>query len=392
MRAAATGAGARLADALAARRDELLEIIVEIATYDSAADELASAVAALRGADREVAEHAPSVGTAAVFLPSNNLLYSYVLYGLIPSLYCDRVLMRPPARFADIGCRLHEALRDVRGDLVPARVELRPTFQREFLGLCAGADAVVFTGQHRNGLQVASELGPETPVLLFGSGPNPVVIGPEAGVTEVLAAAVSARLYNVGQDCLCADLYLVHADRARELVEGLCDSIADLGSGDRREPGVALAPLTYPDAGHHAQRFVDRHADLVVRPGRLDGPEAPRPVVLSAPWRLDLHPPEFFCPVFLVMVYERADQVRAWLATREERTRGMYVSVFGEPELAGAPIVGTSVVCAGQTTFAFEDGNTPFGGYGVEASGVSLHGEVAGRPLLLSAEMGGARR
>jgi len=148
-----------------------------------------------------------------------------------------------------------------------------------------------------------------------------------------------------------------------------------------------LAPLVYPEGMLRAERFVEQHRDLVVRPGRLSRAAGPEPVVIAAPWTLDLHPPELFCPVFLVVTYDDVRQVRAWLGTPRERARGMYLSVFGEPGLTGAGVVATSVVCAEQTPFDFEDGNAPFGGHGPEASSVSHRGLVAGRPLLLSAEL-----
>jgi acyl-CoA reductase-like NAD-dependent aldehyde dehydrogenase len=385
--AGVTSAGHRLADALLARREQLIDVVSEIATCDSAVEELDCAVRALRGAGPEIARHGPSARAVAVFLPSNNLLYSYALFGLVPAMYSERVWIRPAARYAHVAVGLHAALREAVADLLSGWIDLRSCSQREFMERCGGAEAVVFAGQHGNGLRVASALSPETKVLLFGSGPNPLVIGPEARLDEVVPAALRARLYNVGQDCLCSDVYFVHAGLAGEFVEALCDALATSRAGDRRSPGTELAPLVYPDVAARAERFVSQHHDLVVRPGRLSDPAGPCPVVLSAPAGLGLHPPEFFCPVFLVVTYEDVRQVRAWLGSPQERARGMYLSVFGEPGLRGSAVEATSVVCAEQTSFDFEDGNTPFGGYGAEASSVSHRGGLSGRPLLLSAEL-----
>jgi acyl-CoA reductase-like NAD-dependent aldehyde dehydrogenase len=384
-------AGDRLADALVARREALIAAVSEIATYDSAVEELECAVRALRGAESELDRHAPSARAVAVFLPSNNLLYSYALFGLIPAMYSDEVWIRPAARYAHVAVGLHAELAEAVADLLPGRVDLQPCSQREFVARCGGAEAVAFAGQHANGVRMASTVSPETKVLLFGSGPNPMVIGPEARLAEAVPAALRARLYNVGQDCLCSDVYFVHASLAGAFLGAVCDALASLPAGDRRSPGTVLAPLVYPDGAAWAERFVHQHRDLVVWTGRPSDPAGPGPVVLAAPASLDLHPPELFSPVFLVVTYEDVREVRAWLDSPQERARGMYLSVFGEPGLLGPAVQATSVVCAEQTTFDFEDGNTPFGGYGAEASSVSHRGTLSARPLLLSAELARGR-
>ncbi|MFB7469007.1 aldehyde dehydrogenase family protein [Streptomyces sp. NPDC056224] len=377
-----------LAGALLDRRSELMSVLTRVATRQAAEDEFFRSLRALSGAPWEILRNSPGrLRRLATFLPSNNLLYSYVLFGVIPSLYTDEIRIRPSARVARSAMAVHEIL----GPAVRAHgglVEMAPVSQRAFLADCASSDAVVFTGQPENAADVAARLPDDALLLAFGSGPNPVVVGPEADLDEACRSVLAARLYNSGQDCLCTDIVFVHRSVAGEVVTRLADSLADVRIGDRRAASTRVAPLVYPDAVDGAAAFLAVHRQSVVRGGGVDTLRgAVEPSLLHMPWQGALHPPEFFSPVVLTMEYEHAGQIRQWLHSPEETARGMYVSVFGEPALTQTRI-STSVVCQERITFDVEDGNRPFGGYGPRASGVRRMGKAAGRPLLLSAEAG----
>ena len=103
-----------------------------------------------------------------------------------------------------------------------------------------------------------------------------------------------------------------------------------------------------------------------------------------------MHRPIAFSPVFQVCAYDDPAQIAQWATTPEEMARGMYMTVYGEPELQSG-VIGTSVVLRDCTTFDIEDGNRPFGGYGLHASSVHEHGQLTARPLLVSAEFGADR-
>lgn len=373
------------------RRDEILGCLVGIATLDSAVDELNRSVSALAGAAREIQRHSPSrPRQVAVFLPSNNVLYSYVLFGLVPALYSHRVDIRPSARVADVACAIHEILDPEVRRVSDADVRLTAATQREFLDVCRSADAILFAGRHHNGISVARAAPREAVTLLFGSGPNPCVVGPEADIEAVVDDVVAARLYNVGQDCLCPDIVFVHDLQLSRFVDALSSALELISRADRTEPGVNVAPLVYPDAVIRAAAFVAEHEEWVVRGGGVDVETGFVEPTVVAPPSAHLHPPELFSPIFLVVGYADATDVVSWLTSPEEVLRGMYACVYGEPELPRGRI-GTTIVAEACTTFDVEDGNKPFGGYGIQASSVVRGSAAAGRPLLLSAELGAAR-
>ncbi|MYV67647.1 aldehyde dehydrogenase family protein [Streptomyces sp. SID2131] len=389
-RTAAEDIVTKIIDVLLQNRDELLTVLTEIATSQAAGDELLRSVRTLAGLPEELLRNSPRrLARLAVFLPSNNLLYSYVLFGVVPSLYTDEVRLRPSARVTRTALAVHEVLGPSLRRLGAGRIVMTPCTQKEFLTDCARSDAVVFTGRPENGAAVAARLPADTLLLSFGSGPNPLVVGPDADPDTACRAVLDARLYNSGQDCLCTDLVLVHRSQVRALIPRLADALAGIRTGDRRDPATRVAPLVYPDAVEDATAFLAAHRGFTIRGGRTDlARRTVEPTLLHLPWREDFHPPEFFSPVVLTMAYDAPGQVTHWLRSAEETARGMYISVFGEPALAGRSRIATSVVCEERITFDVEDGNRPFGGYGPLAGNVRHHGVVTGRPLLLSAETG----
>jgi succinate-semialdehyde dehydrogenase/glutarate-semialdehyde dehydrogenase len=371
------------ADWLAERSEVLLDLLTLMATRDSAVAELDSAVTTLRGGWQEAARLAgDDGGRVCTFLPSNNVLYSYVLYGLMPGLWSDEVLVRPSARTRDVVLPLHDLLKDMPHN----PVTLADVSQRKFVESCCKARMVVFTGRYEN-LQSIRELIPaEIPVLGFGSGPNPIVAGPYANVADVVRATVESRLYNGGQDCLCPDLLIAHTSLYRKILEELTAAFHTVPRASRRQAGLTVPPLFYSDAFEAAAAFVEIHGDKVTSGGKIDKHSNwLEPTVLEFPCLSEAHPPELFSPVLCLAAYTDPSEVRSWLESETETERGMYVSVYGEPGLPDA-VLGTSVNCGPHSAFDVEDGNRPFGGYGRRASARWQGGEVVARPLLLSRE------
>ncbi|HXV91945.1 MAG TPA: aldehyde dehydrogenase family protein [Pseudonocardia sp.] len=371
------------------RRDELVEVLTGIATRHAAADELNRSIATLAGAQWEVERNRPrTVDELAVFLPSNNVFYSYVLFAVVPSLYCRKVLVRPSSRSTEVSRALHRILTTDPATAGLLDVEFLEVSQRSFLRRCAAADVVVFNGRPENAEELAARLPRSSMLLAFGSGPNPVVVGPDAALRTVVEDLLRVRMYNSGQDCLCPDLVLADERIADDLVENLRDGVAGLRVGARSGHDTDVGPLVYPDAVEQIERFLAAHRDHVVAGGRVDRATGlVEPTVLDMPWDPRFHPPEFFGPVLCVMRYRHPDDVGRWLNSPTELARGMYVSVYGEEALDTARI-GSSVVTRDCMTLDVECGNQPLGGFGHRAGHVRVDGVPVARPLLLSAELG----
>ncbi|MFI0720707.1 aldehyde dehydrogenase family protein [Streptomyces sp. NPDC021224] len=375
-----------LATALEDRGRKLTEVLTEMATLASASAEIAAGARALRGAEREM-DAAGAIDPAlrlTVFLPSNNILYSCVLFGLIPATYLGQVDMRPSSRAK----ATYFAVMDVLSDLLPPGVRMFDETQREFVRRARGSDLVVFTGRLANGRELYRGMPEPKPTFLgFGSGPNPVVVGPAADLGAAVGDLVTARLHNGGQDCLCPDVVFVHESRSAEFGDRLRTALAGVRPGSRRDEGLVNCPLSYEDAWLRATAFLDEHRDAVTWQGRGAAGRWFVPVTVVERRLDDLGGvPELFAPVFNVVSYPDADRLLSWFEAPAQRDSGFYASVYGEPAFDGRDVLGTSVNCGTRSALAAEDGNRPFGGFGRDASWVQSADGLAGRPLLVSAE------
>ncbi|WP_055694222.1 aldehyde dehydrogenase family protein [Streptomyces prasinopilosus] len=370
-------------------RAELVAVLETFGTRTAAVDEVANSIAALRGARGELEAHRPRpTGGLGVFLPSNNVLYSYVLFGIIPLLYSSHITMRPSQRVAEQSRHIHRIITSAPEFKNELSIELVSLTQKQFVARCADSDVVVFNGRPANALAVGDKLPERTVFLAFGSGPNPVVVGAEADVRAVAGDVVRTRMYNSGQDCLCPDVVFAHDSVADDLLTAMSEAVADVPVGARADPTTVVAPLSYPDAVEQAAGYLAGHPGRTVRGGRVDTATGlVAPTVIDLPWDPDFCPPEFFSPVLCVMRYSTGEDVVRWLDSHTERRRGMYVSVYGEDAVREGRS-GTSVLLRERTALDAENGNEPLGGYGPEASHVRVGRTVTARPLLLSAELG----
>lgn len=379
---------AEAAMALAAHRTRLIEILSTLATADAAADEVHRSIKALAGARWEFQIYRPQpVEQVSVFLPSNNVLYSYILFCIIPALYSRGVTFRPSSRSIETVRVLYHELAGILPRHLIEKIEFVPTSQQRFIRICANVDLAVYTGQYVNGLGVAAKLGPRTRVLLFGSGPNPVVVGPHADLPTASRAIARARLYNSGQDCLCPDVVFVHTSHADRFMEELTAILANVTVGKRTDPQTSVAPLVYDDAVDAAAVFLKEHEDKIVHGGSVNlALRLIEPTIVRLANNADFHPPEQFAPVFVVVPYTDQQYLKEWAESPTELLRGMYLSNFGEPALAGSRL-GNAVVCHETTALDAEDGNRPFGGYGLAASSVHHYGRSWAEPLLISEQI-----
>lgn len=92
-------------------KSSVRKILTEISTYQTAEDEIDTSIRVLENAYREVKLNKPkTLNKMTVFMPSNVILYSYVLYLLIPSLYVNEIEFRSSSLVIDQLRRLHKLL------------------------------------------------------------------------------------------------------------------------------------------------------------------------------------------------------------------------------------------------------------------------------------------
>ncbi|MFF1379108.1 aldehyde dehydrogenase family protein [Streptomyces sp. NPDC058308] len=381
----ALAAAAAAADRLVSRRAELMAVLTRHESAETAADELEGAVDALRNLHREVPDlRAARAGRVAVFLPVNLPLYSMVLFAAIPSLAAEAVTVRGPA-----------ATEQWHKDVLAAsglgeyfeRLELVHRTRRAFIeDHVRHADTVIFTGRYENAEQVRREC-PSALFVFEGSAPNPIVVGPRAGLDASFDRIVAARLFNGGQDCAGPDAYLVHSSRTDAFVARLRATLSALPCGSYDDPQVRVGPILNPRPLRDLAQRLEAVADDVVHGGGVDIPAATvQPTVIVRPLARHDRLVEFFAPVFYILSYDHPAELDAFFARDEYTANAMYVSVFGED--VPRSLYATSTVLIGQTVLDVERGNDPYGGYGPQANYVSRGDDILEvAPILISATL-----
>jgi aldehyde dehydrogenase (NAD+) len=365
------------------RRAEVLAVLTEISTRKAAEYEVDAAVAALRGAEREVARHRPPrVSTIAVFLPSNVLLYSYVLYALIPSLYSSRVLIRPASHVRETVRRLHALLQPVHG----LAIDIRDETQRQFVETSVPlAQVIVFAGAYQNAERIRARVRPDQVLFFLGSGINPIVVTATADLERAARAIVDIRLLNSGQDCLGPDAIWVQRDVGGALLAALERRLAEVRYGAYDDPDSDYGDICYPGIVRDIADYLDRNQDRIRRGGRIDFRSRhiePTIVLWDDATRMEIR--EFFSPVFNVGLYDDEETVIAALDSTHYRERAMGATVFGASSGLVSALSRRHTLTVDETLLAIDDGNAPLGGRGPMANYIAIAGSIHPQPILLS--------
>ncbi|MGW2364440.1 aldehyde dehydrogenase family protein [Streptomyces sp. NPDC001667] len=368
---------------VADNEDAVMRILTEISPHHTASAEIRSFLATLDGAEQEIRRARPGrVPRAAVFMPSNMPLYSYALYMLAASLYADEITFRPSSEIKSQMQRLHALLAPVHG--LP--VKLFELSQRKFAtGPVREADLIVFTGNYSNAETVREGLEEDQLFLFFGRGINPFVIAPGADLKRAVHDLAKIRLYNSGQDCFGPDVVFVPQGLTEDFVDLLSAKLTSLRFGQNSDPVADYGPIHYDSALVNCSDYLVRHARHIRHGGRIDLlSRRIDPTVLL--WGFDDRIPlaEMFAPVFNVVAYPSARRLRERLSGPYFSERALGAMVYGNDPETVQVLAKRHQTCVDHTLLDAEDGNRPFGGFGMRANYLSYGGERHAEPLLMS--------
>jgi len=372
-----------LVDFIERHREDILSILCSMASHRSVVDEIERSKRVLLHWSMEWYRERPrTVDKMAVFHSSNILLYAYVLYGIIPSAYVNTIVIRPSIQVQAQSLAIHQLFK-AQFDLA---VDMAPFSQRAFIDKHQDADIVVFTGRYENAKAVNACFR-KALFLFFGSGVNAVVIGPQFNTSRSLAEVIQARLFNSGQDCMCPNVFFVYKDIAKTFIKALLSTVKSLRLGARSDSAADYNPIFYSQVVQETAAYLAEHRKAILHGGRCC-PETSivDPVVLRVDLSTQTQIPEFFAPVFNLVVYDNPTALNTWLLSPLRTECSMCLSLFGEPNIH-ADVYRYYTVALEHTIFAQEDGNLPFGGYGPKVNYVSWKSQVQGRPLLISREV-----
>lgn len=363
-------------------KEEVLSVLLQISNHCSAVAEYESSLCTLEGALAEMNKNKPpKVEQMAVFMPSNVILYSYVLYLLIPSLFVDRIIFRPSSY---VGSQMKE-LDDLLKAVHKLPIQLEQSSQRKFVkGTVAESDIVVFTGTYQNAEIIKSGLRKEQLYIFFGQGVNPFIVEPDANLSLAVEDAVKIRLLNSGQDCMGPDVFFVHESVSDEFVERLKERLSQLKFGVNTDPEADYGSIYYTYILETLAAYLNKHMKYIVHGGVIDFARSKmEPTVLYSDFEEAAEVDEYFAPIFNVVRYKDEQKLKELLHTSYYRERAMGASIYGSGTLIEF-LKKRHTVTLNQTLGDIEDGNAPFGGYGPMANYVYYQGELLLKPILIS--------
>jgi len=127
--------------------------------------------------------------------------------------------------------------------------------------------AATLTGSEPAGASVASICGQEIKktVMELG-GSDPFIVRADADLDVVLPNAVTGRLQNAGQSCICAKRFIVHSSLYEDFIARLKEAFEKTKVGDQIDPTTEMGPIV--DAKSRTELLGLVH-DTVAAGGRL---------------------------------------------------------------------------------------------------------------------------
>lgn len=192
--------------------------------------------------------------------------------------------------------------------------------------------AVTLTGSEGAGIKVAEAAGRNLKkVVLELGGSDPFIVMPSADLDEAVKQAVTARVQNSGQSCICAKRMIVHADIYDAFLDRFSTAMRAVKAGDPLDADTDMGPLS----SEEQRRTTLDQLDAIQRAGGrlLFGGEAlpGKGAYMSAGVLVDVpidHPAaqeELFGPVAMVF---RAADIDAAIALANDVPFGLGSSVW----------------------------------------------------------------
>jgi succinate-semialdehyde dehydrogenase/glutarate-semialdehyde dehydrogenase len=105
--------------------------------------------------------------------------------------------------------------------------------------------AVTLTGSEGAGMAVAEQAGRNLKkIVLELGGSDPFIVMPSADLDQAVRAAVTARIQNTGQSCICGKRMIVHAAIYDNFLERFAAAMRAVKAGDPLDPKTDMGPLS----------------------------------------------------------------------------------------------------------------------------------------------------
>lgn len=219
-------------------------------------------------------------------------------------------------------------------------------------------------------LRVSMELG----------GNAPFVVLEDADIDVAVDQAVIAKLRNIGQSCVAANRFYVHASLEEEFASRLAHAFEEMAVGDGLKASTDVGPLIDKAALESALGFVSRGreegAEVLVGGRRVGdrgfflAPTVITGVSSSSPLVTD----ELFAPIAPIVRYEDEADVLRWVNATDYGLASYVFSQDVDRAMRFAGSFETGIV--GVNRGVVSDAAAPFGG--VKLSGLGREGGITG--------------
>jgi aldehyde dehydrogenase (NAD+) len=193
-----------------------------------------------------------------------------------------------------------------RGETVGAQISSHPDVAKlSFTGSTAVGKAILRTAAETL-KRVTLELG----------GKSPMIVLDDANFDEAVPLALQAGFMNSGQACIAGTRILVPQARLEEFEAKIVERVAEIQSGDPRDPRTSIGPMVSQKQWDRVQRYIrigiDEGARLIAggegRPQGVDTGWFVRPTVFShVKSDMTIAREEIFGPVLSIIAYHNTE-------------------------------------------------------------------------------------
>jgi aldehyde dehydrogenase (NAD+) len=357
-------------------------ILADVQPYKVTTYEIERSVNTLDEISKNAQYFSKKVNQISVFMPSNLPLYSFLLFGVIPSFMVkQKLIIKPNQLMRDkmIFEQLYDALniKNLFTNIETVNSETQKFIEQ----YVPDSDIVVFTGYNKNRDKILSLIKPGSLLIYNGSGHNPIVVGRNANIEKAAKDACYAKFFNSGQDCAGPDAILVHHEIFDEFMEKYLEEVNHLKVGSYDDAEVDVGPITRKS---ELQKFLgflhDAEVEKIKCGGNIDmRAKIVQPTVVSDKLTEDSNLEEVFGPISFVYSYEHDDDVAIYFNDKNGTylRNKMYVSLYGNNEYVEQrddthhpTHGGIGIVLYDKNVHDHEEGHKSYGGYSLGASGV----------------------
>jgi len=240
---------------------------------------------------------------------------------------------------------------------------------------------LLYTGSTAVGYQVMRAASANlTPVTLELGGKSPLILAPDADISQMAERIVFGKTANAGQTCVAPDYLLVPEDKLKQCVSALQAEFLRFyppAQFAHSYPAI-INERHYQRLQHYLTEARAAGADIIscldVTPQQQQQRLMPLTMVLNAPLDSALWREEIFGPVLPVYSYRNIDEAFAFV---QQRPRPLALYLFSDNKALQHRVLQQTHaggVCINETLMHVGQEDLPFGGIGPSGMG-AYHGK-----------------